>query len=579
MSLNTAFSIAQKGILSLEQQIGVVSNNINNANKAGYTRKAYDSQSIVASGYTIPSKGQAVQATINDALVAQVNTQATSYNYSQTLADYMSVYSDTYGGTAGSATTLSTTIDNFTASLQALESDPTQISDKSKIISDAQQIASSLNSLSNALQNQRQQASDSISSTISNFNDNLQTIYDLNRQIVNATAQGQSAADLVDERNTALNNLSQIMTVNYTTTSDNQVTVSAGGVNLIAAGQISKLSYTPVGGVSASTVYPGGFSGINVNGADITPAVSGGTLGALITLRDSTLPSEQNKLNAFATTLSNTVNNVLAAGTSYPAQNTVTGTTAVTSATTLSGTGNWRVAVTDSTGAVQSVTDLNLASYSTVGALVTALNGISGVSASVASGVLTVTSTNSSYGISLNQMNSAIGGKGATAYFGFNNLFVGNSSGLTASNITVNSVLKSNASALATSTLSSGALSVGATGITSGDTTIASNLVSAMNTAQAFAAAGNFSSMNTTLSSYSSLLISDAATQAASAKTTADTASSTYSYLTTQLSSETGVNVDEESANLSQLQNYYASTANVLSVIKDLYTTLLEAYR
>ncbi|OYW14253.1 MAG: flagellar hook-associated protein FlgK [Rhodospirillales bacterium 12-54-5] len=581
MSLNTAFSIAQKGINSLEQQISVISNNINNANKAGYTRKTFAPETITAAGYSIPAGGKALQAVVNDALATQVNTQATNAQYNTTIASYLSAYSDSYGSTSGNSTTLSATLDNLATAFQSLESDPTQLADKSAIVANAQQLAAGLNGLSSGIQKQRQQASDAIGTAVTTINDNLQTIYDLNKQIVNATATGLSAPDLIDQRNVALNNLSQQIGVQYSSTSDNQLDVFIGGVPVLQGARIYKLSYTPAGGVSSSTVYPGGFSGITIGGTDITTSATTGTIGALISLRDSTLPGEQSKLDAFASTLASTVNKVLADGTAYPPENSISGTTAVTSATALSATGNWRVAVTDTTGKVVNTTDLNLASYSTVGALVTALNGLTGVSASVASGVLTITSTTTTNGISLNQLTSSIGGKGATQYFGFNNLFTGSTTGtVTASNIGINSTLLTNSSALASSTLSSsGTLAAGNIGLTSADTTISTRLVDAFNTAQSFVAAGNFSSQTTTIGEYASSLIADAASKANSSKTSADTAKSTYTYLSTQLSSETGVNIDEESANLSALQNYYSSTAQVLSVIKELYTTLLAAYR
>ena len=70
-------------------------------------------------------------------------------------------------------------------------------------------------------------------------------------------------------------------------------------------------------------------------------------------------------------------------GTSLPPPSTLTGTTAVTASTALSATGTVRIAVTDQSGNLASYRDLDLSGYATVGDLVSAINGISGLSASI----------------------------------------------------------------------------------------------------------------------------------------------------------------------------------------------------
>jgi flagellar hook-associated protein 1 FlgK len=47
--------------------------------------------------------------------------------------------------------------------------------------------------------------------------------------------------------------------------------------------------------------------------------------------------------------------------------------------------------------------------------------------------------------------------------------------------------------------------------------------------------------------------------------------------LQTRLSSESGVNVDDEVAQLTVLQNAYSANARVLQVSKDMYATLFNA--
>src|SRR5207237_7719160 len=87
------------------------------------------------------------------------------------------------------------------------------------------------------------------------------------------------------------------------------------------------------------------------------------------------------------------------------------GSASVSSSTALAASGTVRIAVADQSGNLVSYKDLDLSSYATVGDLVTALNGISGVSASLdSSGYLSISATSSSNGIAINDMTSSVGG-------------------------------------------------------------------------------------------------------------------------------------------------------------------------
>ena len=583
MSLTVASQTAQLGLLHVEQEIAIVSSNINNADRAGYTRKTLQSVYATTGLVTVPTSGFATQAVPDALLAKQVNQQSSTNSYASTISDYLSSYSQAYGGTGADATTLSSTLNTLSASLQILEADPSDSSAKAKVIATAQTVSGQFNSLSSAVQQQRLSADNDISTSIATINQSLQTVFELNKQISNASVTGQSAADLEDQRNSAVQNLSQQMGVQYFLNDKNQMIVySPSGSQLVGSQSYATLSYSAAGTMSASISYPGsGIQPIMLNGSDITTSITTGKLGALIQLRDTTFPNEQAKLDNLAASMKSTINGVLNQGTSYPPLTTVTGTEAVSSGTALSATGTMRVAVTDQSGIVQNYADLNLSSYATVGALVTALNAIPNVSATISGGYLKISSTAAGDGISINPMNSSVGGENISQFFGFNDLFTNNpASTSTASDIKVNTNLLANTNALATGTLTSGSITAGSTrGITSGDGSIITSLITTLNSVQSFGAAGNFGARTATLSAYAGAIIADAATQASSAQANADTANATFTYLSNNYSNKTGVNVNEETANLTTLQTYYQANAQLLATVKDLFNSLLQAVR
>ena len=475
---------------------------------------------------------------------------------------------------------LQSTLDDLGSALQILAANPGDNSAKAKVITTASSTTSTLNTLSQAIQTQRLQANNDIVSSVNNINNNLQRIAELNKQITAADAGGSTTADLEDDRNIALQSVSKELGVQYFINDKNQALLySSGGSALVTGTGSVDLSYTPVGVVTASTVYPGGFNGILLNGVDITTTVQTGTLGALISLRDTTFPQEQAKLDMLANTLQNNVNAVFNKGATYPPLQTLTGTATVTPATAFSGTGNLRIAVTDNSGALVNYADINLASVTTVGGLMTALNAVPGVSASInAEGKFVVSATSSNNRVSMNPLNSNVGGVSATQFFGFNDLLVNTATG--AKSIGINPVLSANYSMLATGTLSSSAtLTAGDYVLSKGDASMIENMVTMLKTGQSFGAAGNFAARTGTFSSYAGSIISDAASKTAAANTNANTADISYNYLVTNLANESGVNIDEETANLTTLQTAYQANAQIIATVKSLFQTLMDSVR
>jgi flagellar hook-associated protein 1 FlgK len=234
-----------------------------------------------------------------------------------------------------------------------------------------------------------------------------------------------------------------------------------------------------------------------------------------------------------------------------------------------------RIALVDSDGVVDTVVDLDLSSYSTVGDLVAAIDAVDGVGASLdAEGRLVISSDDSSLGVAVNEMDSAVGaaGQGVSAYLGLNGLFTGTS----ADTIRVRSDLAANSTLLSTATLSSdAALAAGDTGIASGDGSIAEALEALFRDTVDFDA-GTLGATKATLSEYASGLVSDIATKSSTATSEAETAALVADNLSTSLSNESGVNLDEETARLAALENQYAACSQVFEIIYEMFDTLLE---
>jgi flagellar hook-associated protein 1 FlgK len=563
MSLTSIIGAAGSALTASQVRIAVANNNVSNADDLTYTRKSVTS---AATTTTLALSETTVQRAADAYLTKTVLKTAAAAGGDAVTDTYMQSYDAALGTTDGSDD-ISSLVSALGTSLSALSSSVDSTS-KTQLVSDASSLAQSLKSLSSEVQDLRTQANSQIETTVDSVNSSLKTLASLNTQIATVTAQGGDTTALEDQRDAALTTLSGLMGVNSYVTSDNQLRIYTTGGDSLLGTTAATLSYTASSQLGADATYPGAIAGVTLNGKDITSSLDTGELGALVTLRDTTLPAEQDKLDALASTLITQVNAVTNTGTSVPAPNTLTSASAVNATDAFSSTGTLRVAVTDTSGKVVSTQDLDLSTYSTVGDLVTALNGISGLSASIGSdGKLSISATSSANGVSL-----ADDGAGVSAQFGFNNLFTGTD----ASTIGVSASLTSDASGLPTAALSlTSTLATGDLALASGDSTIADKLSSLLTTSVSFAATGSQAAKTTSLSAYASSFVSGAASMISAASTQSATSTAASDAATTRLQNLTAVNIDEELANLTQYQAQYEANAQLISIAKDLFDTLV----
>lgn len=563
MSLSSIIGAAGSALTASQTRIAVANLNVANADDLTYTRK------------TVTSAATTTTVALSDATILRVADSYLSKTVLKTAAaaggdaitdSYLQSYDAALGSTDG-GDDISSLMTAFSTALSALASSPDATS-KAQLVSDASALADGIRGLSAEIQDLRTQANSQIEATVATVNQTLGSLASLNDQIATVTAQGGDTTSLEDQRDAALTTLSGLMGVSSYVTADNQLRVYTTGGDALLGTTAATLGYTASSQLGATATYPGSIAGITLNGKDVTTSLTTGELGALVTLRDQTLPAEQDKLDALASTLIAQVNAVTNAGSSVPAPNSLTSADTVSATDALAATGTLRVAVTDSSGKVVSTQDLDLSPYSTVGDLVTALNGIGGLSAGIGSdGKLSITATSSANGVSL-----ADDGAGLSAMFGFNNLLTGS----TASDIGVSSTLTNDPGGLPTAVLSTSAtLAVGDLALASGDSTIADQLASLMTTSVSFAATGGQAARTATLSSYASGFVSGAATMIAAAASQSEASTAASDAATSRLQNLTAVNIDEELANLTQYQTQYEANAQLISIAKDLFDTLV----
>lgn len=577
MSLSVASSIALSALKAAQVGIAVTSSNIANADVEGYTKKTATQVSVVTGGTGSGTAVTSITGGVDKYVFSALLSAKSDLGAASVTATYTDRLQTLMGSTTGSddgGTSIATEISALETAVTTLASSPDDSSAQSGVVSAADSIASSLRETSASIQELRSDADQQIADDVDTINTALNKIAKLNDTIADAQSRGLSTADLEDERNTAIASISDLIDITTTTTSTGSVYIKTTSGTALLTNTVHELSFSASSNMTATTVT----SGITVDGKDITSTITSGEVGALLTLRDETLPDAQDELDALAAQLISVMNEATADGSSVPAPDSLTGTTSVASTDSFSASGSVRIALVDDDGLLTSYADLDLSSYSTIGDLVDALDAIDGISASLtSSGTLSITSDTSGSGVAIGALDSSVGSdeQSFSSYFGMNALFTGTS----AADIKVSSSLLADSGTLPVGTLSSSVTTTGKSVLASGSTTVADAMSSALTTKTFYDAVGSIGSTTVSLTDYASLVVSALATRYSDAATAESSAETLESSLEDTLSSQSGVNVDEETAKLADYQSLYSAAAQIVQIAKEMFETLLSAVK
>ncbi|WGM40648.1 flagellar hook-associated protein FlgK [Caulobacter sp. NIBR1757] len=560
MSLASIITSASTALRNTQYATSVAGQNVANADAAGYTTKTYTATATTA-GVSLATGTLTRAASVY--LLKSIVSGSAAAGSASVVDSYMQLY-DAALGQVNDGGDLSSLTTAFQTALTDLASSQTSAT-RTAVVSAAGDLADSLNGLSAEIQSLRTQADQDIATAVGEVNRALQSLQGINDQIVQATAAGGDTATLFDARDQALTTLSGLMGVTYFVSSDGRANVYTTSGEQLVGSQAATLNYAAAGKLGAEATYPETLGGITLNGRDITAGIASGSLGGLISLRDDSLVEEQDALDAFAAALIAQVNAAAADGSAYPPPTSLTGATTLAGGDAITASGSVRISLLASDGTVSSSADLDLSSVSTVAGLVSLLNGVSGVSASLDdSGKIVIASSNGTSGIALGALDSDVGGQSLAAFLGLNAVFTGDDAGA----IGVSSALTRNAGLLVTGVLTE-------TGLASGNSDAVTALSAALDSDIGFAEAGGLSARRSSLADYATDFVSNAAGRVSTASSAATRTSSVLEYSTSALTNLTGVNLDEQTALMTQLQNQYQVTAQLITTARSMFDSLL----
>lgn len=175
------------------------------------------------------------------------------------------------------------------------------------------QLAGTVNTVADRLSELDRRNEEQIRTTVSQVNSKLSDVALLNKQIAESTGTGHSANDLLDRRDTAIVELNRLIRVNTVAADDGTLSVFAnGGEALVLGGTVARLNATPSAEDATHLQLNLTIGSGSVNLA--AGALGGGALAGLLRFRDEDLASATNEIGRIATVLADGFNTMQASG-------------------------------------------------------------------------------------------------------------------------------------------------------------------------------------------------------------------------------------------------------------------------
>ena len=427
MTLVNALYSAITALQTTQSALQVTSNNIANVNTEGYTRKSAQQLTQVIDGQTFGVDLGQARRFVDASLLRQIRDQISVLTGNQAQNGFLE-RTQTLFGTPGSNTAISHDLAELGSALEALAAAPNGVVNQSEAVATAQRMTEKLNALNDQIQAMRRQADLEIAESVNKINDLLQDLDDLNGRIAEADALNRSADDLRDERDRLIGELAAEIDIQYFEQGNGTTVIATTAGRILLGSQATTLSHTAAAQIAAQNTHPGSIDGIDLGGSgvDITDEISGGRLHGLITIRDDTLVDLQAEFDRLTEVLRDQINAAHNDGTAFPPPSQLTGSRSVAAADAPPMSGTFRVAVLDNAGVVVENLDINLGGIANIGALVTAINGMTNATASInADGQVVIAATGGN-AIAVNEMDGQVttgtATRGMAHFLGLNNL-------------------------------------------------------------------------------------------------------------------------------------------------------------
>lgn len=307
--------VALAGLNAAQAGLLTTGHNLANVNTPGFSRQAtiqegkaasYTGGGFMGTGVNVVD----VKRIYADHLQAQafsLQSQAAQYaSYDTEISRLNNVVSDP-------DLNVNSAVNGFFASIQDLSTSPSDTAARQAVLSSAQTMAARFRTFDAHIEDIRSGITAQMQSSIATINGLSKQVADLNNSIVQALATGHSPNDLLDKRDQVINDMNKEIQVTAVPQKEGNVNLFlANGQSIVIGGNAEQLAMAS-NDLDAQQKSIGLKTGVGVR-AFRDDEIIGGTLGGIVAFRDQVLDSTQNAIGRLALAVGAQVNAQLALG-------------------------------------------------------------------------------------------------------------------------------------------------------------------------------------------------------------------------------------------------------------------------
>ncbi|MFA7430435.1 MAG: flagellar hook-associated protein FlgK [Rhodospirillaceae bacterium] len=314
MSLLGALNSAVSGLKVNQLGVDIASRNVANAGTAGYTRKTAPRENMLVGPNGAGVRPLPTTRDVNFHLQERLRTEQSRSARLDVISSSLDQVDKMFGSSDREGS-ISYAINDLAVTLGAMVDSPENAGVRAAALSKADTIARQLNHMSQTIQSLRSRAEQSMAAAVDEVNGALQGIEDLNRQIANRKIGGQSTADLEDRRDLHLKVVASNLDIRTIERSDGSIAVFTNGGQTLVADRASRLEFDSRQQLTADQTYSttdsergvGTLTLVTPGGTRIDMLKSSppreGKIAGYVELRDTHLTQAQNQLDELAHSL------------------------------------------------------------------------------------------------------------------------------------------------------------------------------------------------------------------------------------------------------------------------------------
>jgi flagellar hook-associated protein 1 FlgK len=311
LTINNILDIADSAMNANTAAMNTVSQNVANVNTPFYNSETpiqTEAPAVVGAPYTYGTGVNVndIQRSTDNFVQSEVNNETGQNSYYTTLYQGLDQIQNLFNDQTGSG--FSSQISQFFNDFQNVANNPSNTSQRTALLADAQSLTGSINNAYTTIMNTVSSTNTSINGVIPQINSLTSQIAGLNQQITYALNAGSNANELQDQQMQAINSLSKLVNISYYTNNNGKTNISVGDVPLVSSDSSFNLStqINPSNAANSDIMW----TGPDGSAQSITNQITGGSLGAYVNIEQTAAPSYISQLNSLAAAVTDNVNSL-----------------------------------------------------------------------------------------------------------------------------------------------------------------------------------------------------------------------------------------------------------------------------